>query len=137
MIKIFKKSKNKDGWVYCNVNPYKNETHDCSIRSIALFQENTWENTYKNLFKIALEQKNVSTTLGVVRRYLSEFCICTPVDIVFNNYSIPYEKSILRLANKKGGDQHMVFTEHHKYYDTFPLDGKNWKVVEVYTYIPK
>lgn len=121
-------------YVYHNANPYKSYESDCAIRAIAVCEGISWEQAYKNLFKIALKVKAPATTRKVIETYLSERYKTVQTKTRINDYEQPKgQAQLLLLQYPKVNTYHLIYTYDGKYYDTAPLDNKHI-IIEIYTY---
>ena len=55
---------------YLNLNPYGNDTEDCTIRAISLFLDQSWDETYLGVVEEGFIQKKMPSTNDVWREYL-------------------------------------------------------------------
>jgi len=119
-------------YVNYNANPYFNETSDCTIRAISKCENISWEQAYRNLFKISLKLKEVFCSYKVLKLYLKENYDAFSADILLKDFSFDVgKKYLLLLKNNKEIDCHLVFFEDGKYYDKSELN-KKWKVFEYF-----
>lgn len=107
---------------YLNVNPYRNDTIDCTIRAISLFLDQDWDDTYIGICVSGYIIKDMPSSNKTWRHYLETMhCVRTRIPNTCPDcYSVsdfaidhPYGRFLLAL------DGHVVAVVDGKYYDTW------------------
>lgn len=124
-----KKQTTKMNYVYYNANPFDLDTSDCAIRAISKFENISWEEAYKRLFRTSLKMKQTFANRQTIHTYLKETCDIFVVDIKFNDYVCPGKEELLALND--GEYYHMVYVCDNQYFDLSPSND-DWKIIEIY-----
>lgn len=55
-----------------NANPLNNNTADCTVRAISTAEENTWDETYRKLSRLAQRQGVIFDDINFIEDYLDK-----------------------------------------------------------------
>lgn len=59
-------------WRYYNANPLNNNTADCTVRAISTAQGKTWDETYRELSRLAQREGVLFDDVNFIENYLDE-----------------------------------------------------------------
>lgn len=59
-------------WRYFNANPLNNTTADCTVRAISTAQGKTWDETYRELSRLAQREGVLFDDVNFIENYLDE-----------------------------------------------------------------
>lgn len=124
-----KKQTTRMNYVYYNANPYDLDTSDCTIRAISKFENISWEEAYKRLFRTSLKMKQTFSNKQTVHTYLKETCDIFRADIKFSDYVCHGKEELLVLND--GEYYHMVYVCDNQYFDLYPSNN-DWNIIEIY-----
>lgn len=107
---------------YLNLNPFKNDTDDCTVRAIALFLNKTWDDVYIGLVSEGFLQKKMPHSDSVWKSFLfKNKCIIETFNAL---YPLQYTIEEFVLTHMYGDflvktNKHVVAIKNGYYYDTW------------------